>query len=66
MNETRRCALEQLRAFLEGTGESGSSPSGTEEGRYSHLQALLKRFTYPPLKLCTWVRLRRGQAVGVV
>ena len=31
MNETRRCALEQLRALLEGTGESGSSPSGTEE-----------------------------------
>lgn len=29
---------------------SGSSPPGTSVGRYSHIQVVLKRFTYPRLK----------------
>jgi hypothetical protein len=43
MRETRLCALEQLGAFLEGTGRSGSSLVVVDEGRYSYLQAVLKR-----------------------
>ena len=50
MNETRLCALEQLRAFLEGTGEVRFQSVADDEGRYSHLQAVLKRFAYPRLK----------------
>jgi hypothetical protein len=50
MNETRLCALEQLRAFLEGTGEVRFQSVADNEGRYSHLQAVLKRFAYPRLK----------------
>ncbi|MDQ3776543.1 MAG: hypothetical protein M3461_20395 [Pseudomonadota bacterium] len=44
-NETRVCALEQLRAFLKGTGGVRLQSVGDEEGRCSHLQAVLKRFT---------------------
>jgi hypothetical protein len=44
MNETRLCALEQLRAFLEGTGKVRFQSVANDEGRYSHLQAVLKRF----------------------
>jgi hypothetical protein len=50
MNETRVCALWQLKAFLEGTGEVRFRPVEDDEGRYSHLQAVLKRFVYPQLK----------------
>ena len=50
MNETRLCALEQLKAFLEGTGEVRFQPVEDDEGRYSHLQAVLKGFAYPRLK----------------
>jgi hypothetical protein len=50
INETRLCALEQLRAFLEGTGEVRFHSVADDEGRYSHLQAVLKRFAYPGLK----------------
>ena len=50
MNETRVCALWQLKAFLEGTGEVRFRPVEDDEGRYSHLQAVLKRFVYPRLK----------------
>ena len=32
MNETRLCALEQLRAFLEGTGEVRFQSGGDDEG----------------------------------
>jgi hypothetical protein len=42
--------LEQLRAFLEGTGEVRFQSVADDEGRYSHLQAVLKRFAYPRLK----------------
>ncbi|MGH8583035.1 MAG: hypothetical protein ACREWG_09670 [Gammaproteobacteria bacterium] len=48
MNETRLCALEQLKAFLEGTTDVGFQPAGDDAGRYAHLQAVLKRFGYPP------------------
>ena len=48
MNETRLRALEQLRTFLEGTGEVEFQPVGGDEGRYEHIQAVLKR----PLWLC--------------
>ena len=50
MNETRLCVLEQLRAFLEGTGEVEFQPVRGDEGRYGHIQAVLKRFGYPRLK----------------
>ena len=50
MNETRVCALGQLKAFLEGTGEIRFQSVGDDEGRYSHIQAVLKRFAYPRLK----------------
>ena len=50
MNETRLCALGQLKAFLEGTGEIRFQSVGDDEGRYSHIQAVLKRFAYPRLK----------------
>ena len=50
MNETRLCALGQLKAFLEGTGEVRFQPVEDDEGRYSHIQAVLKRFAYPRLK----------------
>jgi hypothetical protein len=50
MNETRLCALEQLRAFLEGTGKVRFQSVADDEGRYSHLQAVLKRFASPRLK----------------
>ena len=50
MNETRLCTLGQIQAFLEGTGEVGFQPMGGDEGRYGHLQAVLKRFAYPGLK----------------
>ena len=46
MNETRLCALEQLKAFLEGTGEIRFQSVRDDEGRYSHIQAVLKRFAY--------------------
>jgi hypothetical protein len=39
MNETRLCALEQLRAFLEGRGKVRFQSVADDEGRYSHLQA---------------------------
>jgi len=42
--------LGQLKAFLEGTGEIRFQSVGDDEGRYSHIQAVLKRFAYPPLK----------------
>ena len=44
------CALWQIKAFLEGTGEVRFRPVEDDEGRYSHLQAVLKRFVYPQLK----------------
>ncbi len=47
MNETRLCALEHVKAFLQGTGEVRFQPVEDDEGRYSHLQAVLKRFAYP-------------------
>lgn len=50
MNETRLCTLGQIQAFLEGTGEVGFQPIGGDEGRYGHIQAVLKRFAYPGLK----------------
>ena len=50
MNETRLCTLGQIQAFLEGTGEVGFQPIGGDEGRYGHIQAVLKRFAYPELK----------------
>jgi hypothetical protein len=40
MNETRVCALGQLKAFLEGTGEIRFQSVGDDEGRYSHIQAV--------------------------
>jgi hypothetical protein len=51
MNETRLCTLEQIQAFLEGTGEVGFQPIGGDAGRYEHIQAVLKRFAYAGL-LC--------------
>jgi hypothetical protein len=35
---------------LLGRGKSDSRSVGDDEGSYSHLQAVLKRFTYPRLK----------------
>ncbi|MGH9890515.1 MAG: hypothetical protein ACREA0_00730 [bacterium] len=49
-NETQLCTLEQLRAFLGGTGESPVPLRRERGGCYSYLQAVLKGFTYPRLK----------------
>ena len=51
MNETRVCALGQLKAFLEGTGEIRFQSVGDDEGRYSHIQAVLKRLGVDPSEL---------------
>ena len=50
MNDTRLCARGQLRAFLEGTGKSGSSPAGTTTSATRTSRRVRERFTYPRLK----------------
>jgi hypothetical protein len=67
MNETRVCALGQLKAFLEGTGEIRFQSVGDDEGRYSHIQAVLKRFAYPRLKRADKGRVLRylGRTTGL-
>ncbi len=46
MNETRLCSLEQLQAFLDATAEVQFLPCEGDDGRYAHLEAVLRRFGY--------------------
>ena len=46
MNETRLCSLEQLQAFLDATAEVQFLPCEGDDGRYAHIEVVLRRFGY--------------------
>ncbi len=60
MNETRRCAIAQLRTSVEGTGEV-FQPVGGDEGRYGHILGGFSGSIGPRRQVsgCFW---RLGQA----
>lgn len=50
MNEAKLVRIEQVRAFLEGTGDVSFTMPATENARYAHIETVLLRLGYRTLK----------------